>query len=404
LALVPTSKPNPSIKSTFTHPISNILFLSTSLFTTLTSINKNKMVGRVSRWGLSPKPCDICLTAAALLYCRADATFLCGACDVKIHVTAPHERVWMCEVCEQAPAAITCKADAAVLCTSCDNNIHSANPLARRHERVPVIPFLDSAVDAAVRCSSTNTTSSIFLIPNTATETEKFDDEDAEAWLIPNPNSTVFYNESCLLDCNYGVQNVEKVWQKQQTNENQSLAFTDCIVPTKSDGNLSFSNTTNHFFDTAYIDFSQPTKKHIKNDNQNNQQHQLLSSFNFSAQHTVSSSDIGVVPEGNMNLTSEILCNSVNSDGSDGVSVATGGVPAAGLDREARVLRYREKRKNRKFQKTIRYASRKAYAETRPRIKGRFAKRTGNHETSEVSQMTGSDFGVDQEYGVVPTF
>lgn len=46
-------------------------------------------------------------------------------------------------------------------------------------------------------------------------------------------------------------------------------------------------------------------------------------------------------------------------------------------DHLARLLhtRYREKRKRRKFEKTIRYASRKAYAEVRPRIKGRFAKR-----------------------------
>ncbi|MQM15583.1 hypothetical protein Taro_048529 [Colocasia esculenta] len=43
-------------------------------------------------------------------------------------------------------------------------------------------------------------------------------------------------------------------------------------------------------------------------------------------------------------------------------------------EREARVLRYKEKRKRRKFEKQIRYASRKAYAETRPRVKGRFAK------------------------------
>ncbi|MEW5315702.1 MAG: hypothetical protein WDW38_007112 [Sanguina aurantia] len=47
----------------------------------------------------------------------------------------------------------------------------------------------------------------------------------------------------------------------------------------------------------------------------------------------------------------------------------------AAINREQRVLRYREKRKNRKFEKTIRYASRKAYAEVRPRIKGRFAKK-----------------------------
>ncbi|CAN6477935.1 unnamed protein product [Victoria cruziana] len=44
--------------------------------------------------------------------------------------------------------------------------------------------------------------------------------------------------------------------------------------------------------------------------------------------------------------------------------------------REARVSRYREKRKKRQFEKKIRYASRKAYAEKRPRVKGRFVKST----------------------------
>ena len=70
--------------------------------------------------------------------------------------------------------------------------------------------------------------------------------------------------------------------------------------------------------------------------------------------------------------------------------------PVAGVDREARVLRYREKRKNRKFEKTIRYASRKAYAETRPRIKGRFAKRS---EVEVESLMA-----AEASYGVVPTY
>lgn len=58
------------------------------------------------------------------------------------------------------------------------------------------------------------------------------------------------------------------------------------------------------------------------------------------------------------------------------VAGAAANVPAPdNLTRAQRVERYRQKRKNRKFQKTIRYASRKAYAEIRPRIKGRFAKR-----------------------------
>jgi hypothetical protein len=49
--------------------------------------------------------------------------------------------VWVCEVCERAPAAVTCRADAAALCAACDADIHDANPLARRHERVPVQPI-----------------------------------------------------------------------------------------------------------------------------------------------------------------------------------------------------------------------------------------------------------------------
>lgn len=45
-------------------------------------------------------------------------------------------------------------------------------------------------------------------------------------------------------------------------------------------------------------------------------------------------------------------------------------------EREARVLRYKEKRRTRLFSKKIRYEVRKLNAEQRPRIKGRFVKRT----------------------------
>uniref|UniRef100_A0ACD5TTM5 Uncharacterized protein n=1 Tax=Avena sativa TaxID=4498 RepID=A0ACD5TTM5_AVESA len=43
-------------------------------------------------------------------------------------------------------------------------------------------------------------------------------------------------------------------------------------------------------------------------------------------------------------------------------------------EREAKVMRYKEKRKRRRYEKQVRYESRKAYAQLRPRIKGRFAK------------------------------
>lgn len=66
------------------------------------------------------------------------------------------------------------------------------------------------------------------------------------------------------------------------------------------------------------------------------------------------------------------------------------------------MLKYREKRKTRKFSKTIRYELRKTYAEMRPRIKGRFAKRSdAEHEMEQMfSTLVPSDGG----YGIVPSF
>uniref|UniRef100_A0A6V7QRM8 CCT domain-containing protein n=1 Tax=Ananas comosus var. bracteatus TaxID=296719 RepID=A0A6V7QRM8_ANACO len=120
-----------------------------------------------------------------------------------------------------------------------------------------------------------------------------------------------------------------------------------------------------------------------------------------SLSHSVSSSEVGVVPDG-----------SSIGGGRGSASAAT----SAAMDREARVMRYREKRKNRRFEKTIRYASRKAYAETRPRIKGRFAKRAEieiepeldrdqiYYSASASAAAAAVGFVVDPGYGVVPSF
>ncbi len=90
-------------------------------------------------------------------------------------------------------------------------------------------------------------------------------------------------------------------------------------------------------------------------------------------------------------------------------AAAAAGRAYAAEGRAARLMRYREKRKNRRFEKTIRYASRKAYAETRPRIKGRFAKRA-DHDADDADAdaddpaAVPSSYMLDFGYGVVPSF
>ncbi|KAI3831175.1 hypothetical protein MKW92_047313 [Papaver armeniacum] len=386
---------------------------------------------RGGNWSMNTKLCDSCKSATALLFCRADSAFLCMTCDSNIHsankLASRHERVWMCEVCESAPASVTCKADAASLCVTCDADIHSANPLARRHERVPVVPFFEPAVSAAASAGGhkmINSDLNFLLVPdhfvkgqpNEVVEEDEDDavvdvktnihhkgdgDGDDASWLFQNPPSSklgvpdlmlksgigvggvdyLFSDVDSYLDLDYpDINGGEKQFQNQH-NQNGS-AGSDSVVPVATNPiqnhpAASFNYSENHCYE---FDFSKPKPAY---------------SFNTrSVSHSVSSSEVGVVPES----------SNCNSDISNPFSRTN--------DREARVLRYREKRKNRKFEKTIRYASRKAYAETRPRIKGRFAKRTETEieADNQMERMYHSNnqssggFMIDSGYGIVPSF
>ncbi|CAA0371100.1 unnamed protein product [Arabidopsis thaliana] len=291
----------------------------------------------------SSRLCDSCKSTAATLFCRADAAFLCGDCDGKIHtankLASRHERVWLCEVCEQAPAHVTCKADAAALCVTCDRDIHSANPLSRRHERVPITPFYDAVGPAKSASSSVN-----------------FVDEDGgdvtASWLLAKEGIEI---TNLFSDLDY---------PKIEVTSEENSSGNDGVVPVQ---NKLFLNEDYFNFDLSASKISQQ-------------------GFNFINQ-TVSTRtiDVPLVPESG-GVTAEMT------------NTETPAVQLSPAEREARVLRYREKRKNRKFEKTIRYASRKAYAEMRPRIKGRFAKRTESREND------GGDVGVYGGFGVVPSF
>nr|XP_043608358.1 putative uncharacterized protein DDB_G0282129 [Erigeron canadensis] len=67
--------------------------------------------------------------------------------------------------------------------------------------------------------------------------------------------------------------------------------------------------------------------------------------------------------------------NNVTGKGNRDEELQAASLSAAMHHREASVQRYKEKRRNRLFTKTIRYEVRKLNAEKRPRIKGRFVKR-----------------------------
>ncbi|CAF2331949.1 unnamed protein product [Brassica napus] len=342
-------------------------------------------------WGAAARSCDACQSVSAAVFCRVDSAFLCLTCDTRIHSYTRHERVFLCEVCEQAPAAVTCKADAASLCVTCDSDIHSANPLANRHERVPVESFFNSAETAVAKISASTfgvlgSTPTVDL--TTVPVMGNSDELGLCPWLLPNDFSEPAKTE--MKSSEFMFSDFDRLIDFEYPNSfnhhpPHNSAGADSLVPVQTKTEPLPLSKNDHCFD---IDFCRSK----------------LSAFTYPTQsisHSVSTSSLeyGVVPDGN--TSSEISIPFNRSTTTITASTATTGDQASSMNREARVLRYREKRKNRKFEKTIRYASRKAYAESRPRIKGRFAKRT---ETENDDVFFSHVYASAAQYGVVPTF
>ncbi|XP_057488268.1 zinc finger protein CONSTANS-LIKE 2-like [Actinidia eriantha] len=366
------------------------------------------------------RACDTCRSAACAVYCRTDSVYLCAGCDARIHaanqVASSHERVWVCEACERAPAAFICKADTASLCTSCDSDIHSANPLARRHHRVPVLPipgclYGPSATNPGGSLADPTADHNDGFLTQEADQTidEDNDQDEASSWLLLNPvKNTTNQNGNGFL---FGGEVVDEYLHLEEYNSCQEQPFTEQynhhhqqhgIIPQKSFGGDrvvpvqcgeikgQLHQQQQHHYQLGMMDYENPKTGY---------------GYPASMSHSVSvsSMDVSVVPDSTMSDVSishpRHPKGTIELFSSPPIHMPTQLTP---MDREARVLRYREKKKMRKFEKTIRYASRKAYAETRPRIKGRFAKRT--ELEGEVDLMFNTTLMAEGGYGIVPSF
>nr|AQQ11851.1 constans-like protein [Phyllostachys edulis] len=348
-------------------------------------------VGRY--WGLGGRRCGACGGSPAAVHCRTCAGggggYLCAGCDAE-HARAGHERVWVCEVCELAPASVTCRADAAALCAACDADIHDANPLARRHERVPVQPIgsapaaagaedalrfggpegdKDGAavsldvVDGGGKDVKLDFLFADVMDPFLGSEVARFSHTDS---VVPNNGSSAGGNGGAVeLDFG-GAAAVAKPSYSSYTAASLGHSGSSSEVGLVPDAICGRGGGI------IELDFAHSKAAYLP--------------YVATPSHSVSSVDVGAVPE--------------RSDGA-----AAGKVATTGEGREARLMRYREKRKNRRFEKTIRYASRKAYAESRPRIKGRFAKRADDADAEDAASAAPQPYMLDfGGYGVVPAF
>nr|ASZ80044.1 COLA [Bambusa multiplex] len=352
------------------------------------------------------RPCDGCRAVPSVVYCRADAAYLCASCDARVHaanrVASRHERVRVCEACERAPAVLACRADAAALCAACDAQVHSANPLAGRHQRVPVVPLPAAAIPAAS-----------VLVEAAATTTVLGDkEEEVDSWLLLSKDSD---NHNCSSDNNNNMyfgevdeyfdlagynsyydnhidNNQEQYGMQEQQQQQIQKEFaekerSECVVPSQV-SMVSEQQQNGYAVVGAELAASMTAGVSAYTDS-------ISNSVSFS------SMEVAIVPDNTVidMPNSSILTPAGAINLFPGPSLQMP-LHFSSMDREARVLRYKEKKKARKFEKTIRYVTRKAYAEARPRIKGRFAKRSDVE--IEVDQMFSSAALSDGSYSTVP--
>ncbi|KAJ7527486.1 hypothetical protein O6H91_16G057200 [Diphasiastrum complanatum] len=320
-----------------------------------------------------PRMCDVCAILSAVAYCKADAVYVCAGCDGKIHAAnrpaaSRHERVWLCEVCEYAPAAVVCNADAAALCLACDTDIHSSNPFAQRHDRIPLKPFFELPsmvklphVDATVPSLVQQVDPSSLLLKNNNS------DQNAVNWFLsggkllmendpPNGISTQSVTESSL----------------------SATTFEEALANSQPDGDLlsiiqPYLEADRHSLSSAAFHLQRPSlftggefcPKGVARDGGSSLSKSLSSTTTEMMLVAESSSTESSRPMNKTKSPVEVGAKAQPPRGSEAVG-----------ERAARVMRYKEKRKTRRFEKTVRYISRKAFAEIRPRVKGRFVKST----------------------------
>ncbi|XP_042476997.1 zinc finger protein CONSTANS-LIKE 13-like isoform X2 [Macadamia integrifolia] len=296
--------------------------------------------------------CDFCNESLAILYCRADTAKLCFSCDREVHLGNPlfrkHTRSLLCDCCDSKPASIFCSTENIVLCQNCDWETHDV--LSSLHDRRPLEEFSG--------CPSVTDFSSIF----------GFDDVGDKS-LLPMADQ----DDGGLVGSGFYASVGGIV-------DELSDAFVWETSPVVSLDDLILSSNSSHNFQAI----GNPP----------------LPKGGALQWHSNSCASAGPEPIPFISIESYaeeiLLCHEKPTEfGGFGchtncclkeqtqhpvVKESLQGPPKVtpreltSQERDNVILRYKEKRKARRFDKRIRYESRKARAESRTRIRGRFAK------------------------------
>lgn len=352
------------------------------------------------------RPCDYCGNSNAVIYCRADSAKLCFSCDREVHSTnqlfSKHTRSLICDSCDDSPATILCSTESSVFCQNCDWENHNLS-LSSPHERRPLEGFTGcpSVTELLSILGLQDIGKKSLLLPQESVgdgfvgyEIEGL--SDMFVWDAPSFVSLDDLISSSPSSHNYRAMEVPPLPKNRKAacGRHREEILNQLREMTKSE-----PYDPEEYIPPANLStgFDCDVKADIVSSNEwlresSEPMHQVVpvdTSFKahteeISLKHSVSSAGEPHTQCNNGGTPSESL-NHCNNGGtpseylkSETLSTTPKAVPSpyelASQERDSALLRYKQKKKTRRYDKHIRYESRKVRAESRTRVKGRFAK------------------------------
>ncbi|CDY68819.1 BnaAnng28480D [Brassica napus] len=375
-------------------------------------------------------PCDFCGERTAVLFCRADAAKLCLSCDHHVHkanlLSRKHVRSLICDSCGNEPVSVRCFTDDLVLCQECDWDVHGSCSHVR------------SAVEGFSGCPSALELAALLGVDLEGRKEEKevplmmtmesfgmeldswgFGSNVLQELIVPVTNDTTTFKKrssSCGRYKQVLCKQLEELLKGEDNDgDGGGEAKEGIMVPfIHQPPTTSFSSLISGCQSTQIWDFNLGQSREpedtirteaaacVTKDAASFKVNSIVKLLNDACstkakrvkeifQDGYKRSTSGQVPatsENNNNLpitfgsnTSNELCFTENTGGTSCNKATRVVAIKADLEKLAQnrgnaMQRYKEKRKNRRYDKTIRYESRKARADTRLRVKGRFVKAT----------------------------
>ncbi|XP_050205059.1 zinc finger protein CONSTANS-LIKE 12 [Mercurialis annua] len=373
--------------------------------------------------------CDFCEMVRAVVYCKSDAAKLCLHCDGVIHnanaLSRRHPRSLLCDKCNSQPAILRCLNDKLSICQNCDwsnangclNSGHHHQPLSCYTGRPSLSEFSriwSSVLEAPPSVNNGYDPGGLGSLPGNESSIISGDNESSfgrdhhQLGWIPDQNCLsnatdqlpVLSDElnmpkGCSEFKDLGIHdddlcgglNIDDVALEFENGDElfgcqnsrfQQISADDCILLEK---NLSVTES-NCPVENAIEVSSSGTLQSSQVVHPINSGLYINRSCNRSMNLGYSAATVQV-PSGISISLSNITGESSATDYQDcGLSpfLANEAPWEFPMDttcpqaRDKAKMRYNEKKKTRRYHKQIRYASRKARADTRKRVKGRFVK------------------------------